>query len=271
MNAPVANLLGKLRGRQPIALALLLGVAVLGCGFAMSAVPQNVSTFDHANQAFAQGRYAESVKEYSAILSKRGFAVGVLINRGNAWQKLHQPGHAILDFERAAWLRPADGSIATTLQAIQRQAGIAVTQSTILRRLLSAVSFDTYGWIVCGAAFALAAVVLVARSRGLKWTATIKSAVAACTAIGIAAGASLVVRWPELDRAVVLDAATPVRVAPAAAAEVSFSLPAGDVVYVSNRYHDYVALRTADSRSGWVDTRDVEKIVGSIDHERRAL
>jgi SH3-like domain-containing protein len=74
-------------------------------------------------------------------------------------------------------------------------------------------------------------------------------------------GATLIARWPELDRAVVLAAATPVRVAPADAADVSFLLPSGEVVQAGKRYQAYVRVHAEDGRAGWAHAQQLARII----------
>ena len=251
-------------GRGASAMMIALIVSMLACGPVHSASTQPSSAFAEANRAYAEGRFAQAVNGYSSLLAQNGYSASVLFNRGNAWRRLNQPGRAILDYERALWLGPSNNAaVAANLKIAQQQAGVAVTQPKLLD--LSLTGFDDLAWMAGTAALIMAVTALAARATRSRWEQSIRGLAAAGAVMFIAAGAILLVRCPELDRAVVLDAGTPVHIAPAEAAEVSFSLPAGDLVEIDKRYLAYVAVRTADGRYGWVDARQIAQVVPPIE------
>jgi SH3-like domain-containing protein len=77
----------------------------------------------------------------------------------------------------------------------------------------------------------------------------------------LASGGTLLRDRSDLDRAIVVADATPVRVAPADTADVSFRLKPGSRVRAGTRYDDFVRVRTDGGRSGWVSESQVVKIV----------
>lgn len=252
-------------GQGAIAIAAALIVSMLACGPVRSAAPETASAFTEANRNYAEGRFAQAVNGYSSLLAQNGYSASVLFNRGNAWRRLNQPGRAILDYKRALWLGPSNSAaVAANLKIAQQQAGVTVMQPTLLD--LSLTGFDVLAWIAGAAALIMAVAALAARATHLRWALAIRGLAASGAVIFIVAGVILVMRWPELNRAVVLDAGTPVHIAPAEAADVSFSLLAGDLVQIDKRYAGYVAVRTADGRSGWVDAREIAQIVPPAEH-----
>ena len=77
----------------------------------------------------------------------------------------------------------------------------------------------------------------------------------------LAAGAEAL-RWPELDRAVIV-AASPsaARIAPAANAAIFFELKPGETVREENSYGSFMRVRGGDGQSGWVNAGEIEKII----------
>ncbi len=73
----------------------LLTFAGLKCG------AETQASFDHANAAFAEKRFAEAANEYEAVISRQGFSAPVLFNLGNAYYLDGNLGRAILNYERA--------------------------------------------------------------------------------------------------------------------------------------------------------------------------
>ncbi|MGA7274662.1 MAG: hypothetical protein WBX14_07435, partial [Candidatus Udaeobacter sp.] len=88
-----------------------------------------------------------------------------------------------------------------------------------------------------------------------------KSIAAACGTLVLVAMAAIGFRWNELDRAVIQHAHTTVHIAPAAKAQATFELEAGDLVRAKHEYGDFVLVRTLDQRSGWVNKKDVERVI----------
>jgi hypothetical protein len=252
---------GRRMRRCTMAAALTLVVSILACGIASSAIPQANSTFARANQAYSRGDYPNAVRGYRAILAQQGYSAPVLFNLGNAWWRLNQPGRAVLNYERALRLAPGDEAIANTLRRVQQQAALPAIQSVPPSWRLGLVSLDALAWIGFAASLTLCAAVLVMRSKRSKARLSMRSTAIASAIVLVAAGVALVCSWPDLDRAVVLAAATPVHIAPALAADVSFQLKSGTLVHAGSRYDGYVMVHTDDGRSGWVSAQQVARIV----------
>lgn len=250
--------------RCTMAATLALVVSIFACGIASSAIPQADPTFARANQAYSRGDYADAVRGYRATLAQQGYSVPALFNLGNAWWRLNQPGRAVLNYERALRLAPGDEAVANNLRRVQQQAALPPIQPAPLSRRLGLVSLDALAWIGIAASLTLCATVLIMRSRRSKALPAMRSAAVASAIVLAATGVILVCSWPDVDRAVVLAEATPVRIAPAVAADVSFRLKPGTLVDEGSRYEDYVMVHTDDGRSGWVSAQQVAKIVTRI-------
>jgi hypothetical protein len=247
--------------RCTIAATLALVVSIFACGIASSAIPQPDSAFARANQAYNRGEYADAVQGYRAILAQQGYSVPVLFNLGNAWWRLNQPGRAVLNYERALRLAPGDEAIANNLRRVQQQAALPATQSAPLSRKLGLVSLDALAWIGVAASLTLCTTILIMRSRRPKALPVIRSTAVVSAIVLVATGVILICSWPDIDRAVVLADATPVHIAPALAADVSFRLKPGTLVDEGSRYEGYVMVHTDDGRSGWVSAQQVARIV----------
>jgi tetratricopeptide (TPR) repeat protein len=257
--------------RRTTIAACALGVWMFTCATANSATassttvgskpPEADAVFAQANQAYSAGNYASAVRDYRALLAQHGYSVAVLFNLGNAWSRLNQPSRAILSYERALWLAPADRAIATNLRLAQRQAAVPEENPSRLDQGLGLVSLDWLGWVGTAAMLTLAVAVLMAHAGLTKAGWARRSVVALCALVLIAAGAGMLRKWPDLDRAVVLVDAAPVRIAPAETADVSFLLKSGSLVHAGERYGDYVMVHAGDGRAGWVSSQQVVRIV----------
>ena len=79
--------------------------------------------------------------------------------------------------------------------------------------------------------------------------------------IALLAAAAIGLRWPELDRAVIVGAQPVAHIAPAANSAALFDLKPGELVQAESTYGAFVRIRAADGRSGWVPGAEVEKII----------
>ena len=84
---------------------------------------------------------------------------------------------------------------------------------------------------------------------------------AGCGAALLLAAAAIGVRWNELDRAVIQNAQAKAHIAPAAEAQSTFELKAGEIVTAQREYGDFVLVRTLDQRSGWVSKSEVDRVI----------
>jgi uncharacterized protein YgiM (DUF1202 family) len=84
---------------------------------------------------------------------------------------------------------------------------------------------------------------------------------ASCAATVFLAATAIVFRWNELDRAVIQNVQARAHIAPAADAQSTFELKAGETVTAQREYGDFVLVRTLDKRSGWVSKSDVERVI----------
>jgi hypothetical protein len=236
---------------------------------AMAAVSLNAfagpvtATFERANQAYASGQFVEAVRGYEEVIAQRGFSAPVLFNLANAFQRTGEQGRAILNYERAQWLAPRDSAIATNLLLARRKAGCATMEQSNLEKAARMLRLDTLAWVGSAA--------LVLMCAGFLGGRLLPSSLrtGAHVLMGAAAGVLALVlvtfvwRWSDLDRAVVLAANAPARIAPAEAAGVSFSLAAGEIVHARRLHGGFMLVRTRDGRFGWMNRHQVARIIVS--------
>ena len=83
--------------------------------------------------------------------------------------------------------------------------------------------------------------------------------VAAVTLLAVAG--SFAIRWLEFNRAIVITANAPARIAPAGTAAESFALKAGEPVTIAKSYGQFILARTPDGRSGSFARADIARVV----------
>jgi hypothetical protein len=132
-----------------------------------------------------------------------------------------------------------------------------------LEKAARMLGFNTLAWVGSAGLVLLCAGIVGGRllHSGARMGARVLTSVGAVVLAVVLA--NLAWRWPDLDRAVVLAANTPARIAPADAAGVSFNLPAGEIVHARQTHGAFLLVRTRDGRTGWVSHAQVAPIVAS--------
>ena len=132
---------GKKRMRRSVATLVLLLVSV-------SLSASNV-TKQQADSAYAQERYQQAIADYEALL-KKGVSAELYYNLGNAYYRTDQIPKAVLNYERALLLSPADGDIRFNLQMARSKTIDKITPEsemffvTWYRSLVNLMSVDAW-------------------------------------------------------------------------------------------------------------------------------
>ena len=206
---------------------VMASVLLLGAGLIRAGI--NPGPFENANEAFTRGNHAEAARSYENIIAQQGWSVPVLFNLANAQQCAGQFGRAMLNYERAVLLAPNDPDIAANLQRVSQKAGLEVESWSRSKTALYFLTLNGWAGLAVTALFLLAAALplrlLRPRSRrALNWGST----VAVC-AFAVAVTA-IVIRWSDLNRAVVTAPEAVAGVSPVTMAEPVFKLRAGETV-----------------------------------------
>jgi hypothetical protein len=205
-----------------------------------------------------------------------GYSVSGLYNLGNAYARAGKPGMAVLNYERAALLAPADPDIEANLALVRAGSRLPPDPGTGLTRAVTrAVAWPPPGvlaWLgVAGIVFAGAGALGLrfgaprGTHGGVQWAARLR---AACVA-GIVAGVLLIgltaahamVLWPALHEAVVVTAIAPARVSPVPMSEPSFELHEAETVRMEAEHEGFVLVQTRGGRTGWVALANLAPVV----------
>jgi tetratricopeptide (TPR) repeat protein len=225
-------------------LAWLAPSAVLGA--------EPAPDFESANKLFEQGRFADAAVAYERLLTN-GPTAALHFNLGNARFKTGQPGKAIFHYHHALRLAPRDPDARGNLQFARRSLGATVDEP-LARHLLRHHTVDEWAWLAgagLGAWFVLLALgeALPAKRAVLAWlTKTV--GVFALVAASLLAAA----RWDRQATrlAVVVVPEAPARPGPLLESKAAFTLRDGAEVVVLDAKDDWLQVRDAGQRAGWV-------------------
>jgi hypothetical protein len=179
----------------------------------------------------------------------------------NALVREGKPGPAILAYERAQQLAPRDPAIAANLQAARDSADLVAPPAAWWQSAARALTMNEWAW---SGSLALA-LVCGALSFHRWFPARLRQPVNALSAAGavvvLVATGALWLRWPELSRAVVVKAHVTALIAPAESAGPVFPLAEGEIVTAKKALRNFVLVRTANGRSGWVARTQIERVI----------
>jgi hypothetical protein len=193
-----------------------------------------------------------------ATSAQAGISAPELFNQANAAQRAGRLGPAILGYERARLLSPSESSIEQNLRIARERAGVNAPAIPVWQRPAHWLGFDE--WAMLGSCSLIVGCALFFGKRyvprpAVSWIG------ASCAATVFLAATAIGFRWNELDRAVIQNAQTTAHIAPAANAQSTFELKAGEIVTAHREYGDFVLIRTLDQRSGWVNKNDVDRVI----------
>jgi hypothetical protein len=269
---PVSSKPKCFRRRRMVFASPLPGRWIRICGLALScmalwlSVPQitrgQEADFDAANRAFAQGKWAEAARGFEGVISRNGYSAPALFNLANAQVHEGKLGPAILNYERARWLAPNDPDVAANLKLARQKAGLEPEANSPLRAVAN--SMTCTAWSILGAGMlwlimlALPLRQVLPRARSALTAAAVLGVLVFLGAIG-----ALVLRWPDLHRAVVVAPEVPARLSPVTVVQPSFNLRAGEAVTVKRAHGTFLLIANQQGREGWVSREVVVPIVNS--------
>lgn len=228
------------------------------------------ANYSRGNQAYQNGNYQAAIKAYSQILETGYESWEVYYNLGNAYYKMGDIGRAILNYERAKKLEPKNEDINHNLE---------IANLAVVDRIQEIPQFFLFAWfssvahffslgllggIVLALYFALTLLIILrlfANSVSVR-----KVAVVAIIFIGsicllfVGIFSLRVIENERRNEAIVLANKVDVRSAPDANGTVVFTLHEGVKLEIYDRSLDWVKIRLADGKLGWLHNDVIAKI-----------
>ena len=183
-----------------------------------------------------------------------------LYNLANAYARAAKPGLAVLSYERAALLAPADPDINANLAYVRASAHVFVKPRSRFARLIEVVSPTTAAWLgILGIALVGIGPVVGRVARRLSWIPV--AAIALGVALMALTASHAMLLWPRMHEAIVLVDQTPARVAPAPMADTTFMLREAESVTMTAEHEDFMLIRTGAGLAGWVSRASLGAVV----------
>jgi tetratricopeptide (TPR) repeat protein len=254
------------RRRMGRAMAAAGAALVLAFAAAALAVGENAKTlFFRGNALYGEERFADAAAAYETVRAAGVESAPLYFNLGNAYARSGERGRALLNYERARRLAPADPDVAANM-AYGRGDGPddgALPLWALLTVPLAA-RFGTNALLVLAAVawWALFTALVLRRlvpafGRAMRWT--VAAAVVTLVLAGSAAAYRLLrVEWPAWA-AVERDVA--VRFEPSETGTTHFDAPPGTVLEVLAERNGWAQVaRRGDRLRGWVPLDAIERL-----------
>jgi tetratricopeptide (TPR) repeat protein len=240
------------------------------CAFTLARAESPEQFYDEANKAYQAGNFTAAIQKYEAILAAGNLSGEVFYNLGNAYYKNGNIAKAILNYERAMKLMPNDDDLRHNLQLANLNITDKIEPTPRLfvwdwwDGVKSAFSLNGITWLTYSF-FTLtvlsAIVTILARSYAARRVGFIAGLV--CVS---ALALSLVVFIGKLnaDRdanaAIVTADITTVKNSPDAKSTDAFVLHSGVKVFITDKVNEWMKVRLADGKVGWMEQKAAEII-----------
>jgi tetratricopeptide (TPR) repeat protein len=223
-----------------------------------------------ANKAYYAGHYENAVTIYEKV-TQAGFASPILYyNLGNAYFKLGNMPMAILYYEKARKLAPADADIAHNIKLANTRIVDKIEPVPVLfyiswwnnaRKVLSPDNFAKISLAFFSIFWILLALYFLARRRGVRVTAFYLAMIFLITAIsGMVLAADSYRYAHNSNEAIVMEASAGVKSSPDDKSVDLFVVHEGTKVTVMDRIGIWKEIRIANGNTGWIQTKAISEI-----------
>ena len=219
-------------------------------------------TFNKANADYAAGHFPDAIQGYESLVKNRQWNPVVFYDLGNAYYRTGDFGRAILNYERALALDPAQPEARANLQLARDQARAIELVPDWAKTHLDFLTRDQCAWLAAAAFWGAAAILVglyFAQRRAVVW-------IFALVLLGaISAGAAVVVYQLETgsagsDLAIVTKKNVQARLATAESAGTVLLLPAGSEVKILSTRGDWCYAALPNDLRGWIPAQSVERV-----------
>ncbi len=235
----------------------VLGLLVLGMVDACAQEPAFRDAFTRGNDAYSSGKYTEALDAYREAL-KQLQSAGVHQNIASAYQKAGDVGRAVLHYERALALEPANADARANLVAVRKAAGLPEEKIGVLERLAYMMPADGWAWCAAVAFWGVLAPVVLARAWKLRgaWP----TCLAAFCALALAVCVLGLLGWHMAGARGIILKDTALKVSPTENSPAVAPLAAGESASIQEHHEAYFLVRLPNGREGWLEARVFEPV-----------
>lgn len=209
------------------------------------------------NSAYETGNYSGAVAAYEKWLASHGANSSVLFNLGNSYYQLGDYGRSIYAYERARVLSPRDRSVKQNLRLALKAAQVDHSERRISAGVFGVVKFNTLAVSVVGCLLMVLLTIGIGKflAGWVYGALVVRGLFLISIFVLLVSVVALIVRKPELNRAIVVSSTAKVRLSPFATAEELKSLKAGQSVVIEGVNGSFYRVK-----DGWVSSEDAQPI-----------
>lgn len=224
------------------------------------------AVFEEATEAYESGDYERCSSILDSLSVEGWYSPALYMNLGNAYFRNNRLGAAILNYEKALLLDPADEDLIHNLEVARKatydkqEVASEKGMSIMFRAFIMNTSSNTWLWFGFIGIALSSLLILTAHIMRLKykWTMTISGVVTLILAVFMFAFAELHTNYLSSDKAVVMSSSAAVFSEPKDNSEELFDLHEGTTVTLRDEVSEdkWVRIQLQD-KSGYIKRSDI--------------
>ena len=244
-------------------------LALLWARTANAAAPDVSAEFDRANKFYEQGKFLDAVISYQSLARTGAANASVWFNLGNAAYKSGQMGRAIAAYRQAERLNPRDSSLRANLQFVRGKVySDERTRVPFWKSALCLATLNEWAALAALSFWVLFSILALGELTGRRHPKAALSSLLAVLFSGVALATS--VEDQRADREAIVSAReVTARVGPLDESQSAFQLRDGAEVTVLDAKGDWLQVRDAEKRTGWMRRDDALVLPGAFPSQRR--
>lgn len=238
--------------------------------FSTGVFAQNQSLFEQGNELYNQGKYAEAIEKYKAILETNNHSEALYFNLANAHYKLNHIAPSIFYYEKALKLAPEDQDIKNNLAFAKNMTIDDIDTipdagfSKLIKKITDIMSFDNWAKAAVGSVIIFVLLILLyyfTYSTNKKRLAFITSNI-----FLFVAATSLLIAFHKYNLskndkpAIVFAQETVIKGEPNSRSQELFRLHEGTKVQILDTINQWKKIKLADGKTGWIENEDIKEL-----------
>jgi hypothetical protein len=229
---------------------------------------------DAANRDYTAGNYDEAARLFQQLIATRGYSAPLCFDLANTDARMGHTGEAILNYERARYLAPADRDIDQNLQLARKAAGLDPNPFRWWQIVLLSINWTV--WLGIMAVVLLVIFVAVigsaytpafSRFSGIPppllkniFRAILFAGIPFCLLMGYVELSTIGFN-DRIEGVIVAPKSATLRLSPFETSDTTGTIPEGELVTVETRHNDYLWIEARDHHFGWVQEKDIEPVI----------